>query len=57
MALNNTQIAINLANSVIERFNFPDQPEEAAKMAVIIYETILNNLPAPKPKEIKRLPL
>lgn len=57
MALDHTQLALSLANSVIENITLPEQPEEAAKTAALIYETILNNLPAPKPKEIKRLTL
>lgn len=57
MALDNTQIAINLAKAVIEKIDLPKDSEEAAKEAVRIYQTILSELPAPPPKPIKRMTL
>lgn len=56
MALDKTQIAINLAKAVIEKTPLPETPQEAAKTAVVIYETILQNLTETS-KPVKRLPL
>jgi hypothetical protein len=52
MALDNTQIAISLAKAVIEKVTLEDNPEEAAKQAVEIYQTIYNSLPQKPPKRM-----
>lgn len=57
MAMHQTQIALNLAITVIGKLEMPHDPESAAKQAAAIYRTILEELPEPPEKPIRRLPL
>ncbi|WP_167858934.1 hypothetical protein [Paenibacillus cymbidii] len=57
MAMHQTQVALNLTVAIIGKIEMPADPEAAAKQAVTMYRIILEGLPEPPEKPIRRLPL